>query len=131
MWLRKGIKLLYETFGAGDPVERRRHYLLAIRIALSRGDIVRHPDCLRGHRINGGGKVPEDGYFQHRVRIDRENLVGGIYYSVLDMRVGGYRKVEIAPNLAYGEAGIPGTIPPNAKLTVEIKILNKLENIRK
>lgn len=126
MWLRKGIKLLEETVGTGDPVKRRQHYLVAIRTVLSRGDIVRHPSRCFGRQIGECCEVRKDGYFHHAVRIDRENLLGGIFYSVLDMRVGGYRKVHIAPHLAYGEAGIPGIIPPNAKLTVEIKILNKL-----
>ena len=39
------------------------------------------------------------------------------------MKVGGYRKVTISPHLAYGEKGIPGIIPQNAKLTAEIKVL--------
>ena len=41
------------------------------------------------------------------------------------MRVGGYRKVVIAPHLAYREKGIPAVIPPNAKLTVEITVTGK------
>lgn len=125
MWLRKGVKLLEETAGAGDRVQRRHYYLLAIRIALSRGDVVRFPNRFLGPQVDEHCKVEEDGYFRHRARIDRESLAGGIFYSVLGMRVGGYRKVDIAPHLAYGAAGVPGIIPPNAKLTVEIKVLDK------
>lgn len=40
------------------------------------------------------------------------------------MRVGGYRKVTISPQLAYGEMGVPEAVPPNAKLTVELKVLD-------
>jgi FKBP-type peptidyl-prolyl cis-trans isomerase len=39
------------------------------------------------------------------------------------MRIGGMRRVEIAPHLAYGDRGVPGVIPPGAMLTAEITIL--------
>lgn len=125
MWIRKGVKLLEEEVGGGPPVERQHWYVLAIRITLSRGAIVRHPEKCLGHQIDENLRMQEDGYVVHRVRVDRENLVGGIFYTVLGMRVGGYRKVIISPHLAYREAGIPGVIPPNAKLTAEIKILEE------
>ena len=41
------------------------------------------------------------------------------------MRVGGSRKLRISPHLAYGENGLPGMIPGNAVLTVEVKILEE------
>lgn len=123
MWIRKGVKLLEERVGTGVPVKRQHDYILAIRITLNRGDIIRHPKECLGHQDDKHLETQDDGYFRHRVRIDRENLIGGIFYAVLDMKVGGYRKVDIAPHLAYGEAGVPNIIPPNAKLTVEIKVL--------
>jgi FKBP-type peptidyl-prolyl cis-trans isomerase len=36
------------------------------------------------------------------------------------MKPGGYRKVKVSPHLAYGERGIPGLIPTNAVLVIEI-----------
>ena len=66
-------------------------------------------------------------FFEHRVRIDRENLIPGIFYSVQGMKVKGYRKVIISPHLGYGERGIPDVIPKNAKLTVEIKVLQEAD----
>ena len=38
------------------------------------------------------------------------------------MRVGGTRRLEIAPHLAYGDRGVPGVIPAGAVLTAEITI---------
>ena len=125
MWIRKGVKLLDETVGTGDQIERLQYYLLAIRIILNRGDVVTQPEQCLGHQIDEHCKTEDDGYFRHQVRIDRENLIAGIFYAVLDMRIGGYRKVDIAPHLAYGENGIRGIIPANAKLTAEIKVLEK------
>jgi hypothetical protein len=58
------------------------------------------------------------------VRIDRRSLVNGLFYGVEGMRVGGTRRLEIAPHLAYGERGVPGVIPENAGLIAEITILS-------
>jgi FKBP-type peptidyl-prolyl cis-trans isomerase len=75
--------------------------------------------------MDGHLMTEDDGYFRHQVRVDRENLIGGIFYAVQGMNVGGYRKVTIAPHLAYGERGVPNVIPRNAKLIAEIKVLDK------
>jgi FKBP-type peptidyl-prolyl cis-trans isomerase len=39
------------------------------------------------------------------------------------MRIGGTRRLEIAPHLAYGTRGVPAVIPSNAVLTAEITIV--------
>ena len=57
------------------------------------------------------------------VRIDRRSLVNGLFYGVDGMRVGGTRRLEIAPHLGYGDQGVPGVIPAAAVLTAEITIL--------
>jgi FKBP-type peptidyl-prolyl cis-trans isomerase len=57
------------------------------------------------------------------VRIDRRSLVSGLFYGVEGMRVGGTRRLEIAPHLAYGDRGVTGVIPAGALLIAEITIL--------
>jgi FKBP-type peptidyl-prolyl cis-trans isomerase len=59
------------------------------------------------------------------LRIDRRSLINGLFYGVDGMRVGGMRRLEIAPHLAYGDRGVPGIIPPGAVLTAEITILGR------
>ena len=127
-WIKKGVKLIEESVGGGAVVQRQVNYVLAIRITLNRGEVV---DLSKGgstrvydEHFNCGS----DGFLESRMRFDRENLIGGIFYSLEGMRIGGYRKVEIAPHLAYGESGVPGLIPAHAKLTVEIKVIRELSD---
>ena len=126
MWIRKGVKLLEDKPGDGPPVERQQYYLMAIRITLNQGEVVRHPEKCLSHQVDEHLVIEDDGFFRHYVRIDRENLIGGMFYTVQGMKIGGYRKVAIAPHLACGKSGIPNIIPPNAKLTAEIRVLKKM-----
>jgi len=127
MWIKKGVKLLEETLGIGKPVRRQAIYVLAIRITLNKGDIIKTANSCISHTIDDNLKLHDDGFLESRIRIDREHLIDGIFYAVEGMKIGGYRKVAIAPHLAYREKGIPGVIPENAKIIAELKVLRECE----
>ena len=59
------------------------------------------------------------------LRIDRENLMNGLFYGVEGMRIGGTRTLKISPPLAYGKRGIPGVIPADAVIIAEFSVLEE------
>jgi hypothetical protein len=119
--LRSGLTLLWDVAGSGELVRRQHIYRIRLRLWLSRGDAVRWSTAwgpVGVARLEGNGET-----LITQVRVDRRSLVNGLFYGLEGMRVGGTRRLEIGPHLAYGERGVPGVIPPNARLTAEITII--------
>lgn len=119
--LRSGLMLLVDIPGSGEPVRRQRVYRLRLRMWLHKGEAVRWQIAAGPVGI---ARLEDDGKtLVTQLRIDRRSLVAGLFYGVEGMRVGGLRRLEIAPHLAYADRGVPGIIPAGALIVAEITIL--------
>ena len=119
-----GLRILDDLAGEGELVERGNLYDLRLRLWLNRGEPVRWDQpwgSIDRARLDDDGTT-----LVTRLRIDRENLVAGLFRGIEGMRIGGRRKLKISPHLAYGDRGIPGKIPPDAVIVAEIEILAKV-----
>lgn len=121
--VKPGVQLLADVPGIGAAVARKVYYDFRLRMWLSRGDPIRW-NLPWG--IVGRARLEDDGATLFKcLRVDRECLFAGLFYGVQGMRIGGTRRIRVAPHLAYGESGVAGSIPPNALLTVEIHIVGE------
>lgn len=50
-------------------------------------------------------------------------VIKGWGMGVEGMKVGEKRNIEISPEYAYGAKGVPGIVPPNAKLVYEVELV--------
>jgi hypothetical protein len=125
--LRSGLTLLADVPGLGDPVRRQHNYRIRLRLWLNKGEAVRWPTPwgpVGAARLEDNGET-----LITEVRVDRRSLISGLFYGLEGMRVGGTRRLEIAPHLAYGDRGVPGIIPAGAVLTAEITIRDEVRYV--
>ncbi len=54
-------------------------------------------------------------------------VIPGWREAMQEMKIGERRRIKIAPELAYGAAGSPPRIPPNATLIFDISLMSALE----
>ena len=119
--LRSGLTLLVDIPGSGDPVRRQHSYRIRLRMWLHKGDPVRWQAA--SGPVGAAWLEDEGATLMTEARIDRHTFINGLFYGIDGMRVGGMRRLEIAPHLAFGDRGVPGIIPAGAVLTAEITVL--------
>ena len=117
----RGITLLREIQGQGPPAARGDRIIFNMRIWLNRGDEVPLITIQAQHvpkqRI---GTVAGEKFLDHTAVLGKREVIPGVERSLMDMKAGGYRKVRVSPHLAYRDKGLPGMIPQNAVLEIEI-----------
>jgi FKBP-type peptidyl-prolyl cis-trans isomerase len=55
-------------------------------------------------------------------------VIPGWDKNIVGMKIGEKKRLEIAPEDAYGVNGIPGVIPPSATLIFEVELLDIIRN---
>ena len=59
-----------------------------------------------------------------KLRLGIGELIRGLDDGIPGMKIAGGRILEIPPNSAFGNRGVPGVIPPNTTLIYDIYIVN-------
>jgi hypothetical protein len=116
-----GIRCLEDIPGTGEVARKGDRVTYNLRLFLNQGDEVPLDELQRKHllndqiRVEGGRDVVD-----RVVTLGKREVSPAVERTLIGMRVGGYRKVRTSPHLAYRQEGIPGLIPENAVLIVEL-----------
>lgn len=116
-----GLKLLDEREGEGPAAEKGDTVIYNSRTFLNRGKEVgieaKQIEILPKEMIRAVDGIC---FIDHKTRLGSRQTIAGVEHTLTGMKVGGYRKVRISPHLCYRDKGVPGYIPPDAVLIVEI-----------
>lgn len=102
---RGGVE--YEDIVVGEGAIANRGCVVEVEYSLS---------------LNRGDTVQENQ--RYSFQLGGRRVIAGLDYGVEGMRTGGTRRIRVSPHLAYGETGVPDTIPKNAVLEFKVSLLN-------
>lgn len=72
------------------------------------------------------GKVFDENFTKPtalKFQLGKQQVISGWDIGLAGMKVGGTRRLVLSPDLAYGKAGSPPTIPANSTLVFVVKLL--------
>jgi FKBP-type peptidyl-prolyl cis-trans isomerase len=77
------------------------------------------------YTITAGGKRVEGSSPAQpfEFKLGHEQAMKAIDEGVSTMKVGGQRKLLVPPALGYGTEGVPGKVPPNATMQIDIELV--------
>lgn len=104
----KGIEVTDLRVGTGAKATTEDSVAVDVRMFLHRGDEVALSPAFGPRML---------------IALWRRDSIAGLLKGIPGMHVGGLRQIVISPHLAYGEAGLPGRIPPNALLRCEVELV--------
>lgn len=117
-----GLTLLEETEGSGDEAAKGDTVVFNFRAFLNQGEEVTVIEIAEREKwppemfSEMNGKT----FINHTIVLGKRRAIAAIEHSLYGMKVGGHRKVKASPHLAYREQGVPGKIPANAVLVLDI-----------
>jgi FKBP-type peptidyl-prolyl cis-trans isomerase (trigger factor) len=129
MRLKRGIKLLEEGEGTGEPTRKGDRVVYNLKMFLNQGDEIPLNERQAEHlpaemvRIMNGARLVD-----HRTTLGSREAIAGVEYSLIGMKKGGYRKVRVSPHLAFRDKGLPDLVPANAVLVVELWLRDVINN---
>ncbi len=120
--LPPGIEILEDDEGCGRVAQQGDEVTYNVRIFLNRGDEIPLNESQAQTGLPQSSLRHEAGrvLVDHRTVLGRRQAIAGIEKALIGMKAGGHRKVRVGPHLAYGERGVPGLIPSNAVLNVDV-----------
>jgi len=103
--MRSGIKIESETQGTGDIAAGGDRVTISYTLSLNRGEVIQSLSSCS-------------------FTLGKREVIAGLDYGIDGMRVGGQRRFRASPHLAYRDVGVPDTIPANAVLIFDVKLLS-------
>jgi FKBP-type peptidyl-prolyl cis-trans isomerase len=101
---RGGVEYEDVKLGEGPTAHRGSKVEVRFDLFLDRGDLVQRDQ-------------------HYAFRVGKRRAIPGLEYGVEGMRVGGERRLRIAPHLAYRDQAIPGLVPARAVLEFHVTLL--------
>jgi FKBP-type peptidyl-prolyl cis-trans isomerase len=97
-------------------------------IKVGTGQVAKDGDHVKVHYtgwLTSGKKFDSsvDAHQPFELTLGKGEVIKGWDEGITGMKVGGKRQLRIPPDLAYGDKGYPGVIPPNATLIFDVRLL--------
>jgi FKBP-type peptidyl-prolyl cis-trans isomerase len=102
--MKSGIRIIEDQPGTGPSVVKGDRIRIVYDLFLNRGD-------------------PVQSNFETEMVLGDRSVIAGLNYGIEGMRQGGRRRFRASPHLCYREEGVPGTIPADAVLVFDVRLL--------